>query len=349
MTRDIAAILTLAAFSLAASAQSVPFIDQPLVPSAVKDGGPAFTLTVNGGGFESGSVILWNGSAVSTTHVSSTRLTAQIPASKIASPETALVSVSSGPKLTSNQAFLQVEAPRPVVAFAPSYLSGVVPRALASGDFNGDGNQDIVTWVSNNTIQLLLGNGNGTFQSPITLPVDISEVNQILAADFNGDGKLDLVVLSDREGGSAVYLGDGNGAFQGAQTLPVADDEVVFAAAGDFNGDGKLDLIVPAEQGTPSEAFSLLLGNGDGTFQLEPPNLGSPGFDELAADFNNDGELDLAGIGPGPKIELLLQTSVLATPTGLAFQTIPVATTSQPLSAKVSNISSSPLAIAVFT
>ena len=131
MPRCAALILLFAAACLTGSAQSVPFIDQPLVPTAIKDGGPGFTLTVNGGGFVAQSVVLWNGSPVATTYVSSRKLTAQIPASKIASPETAVISVSSGAKLVSSGVFLQVEATRPAVAFTASSVSAVDPQQLA--------------------------------------------------------------------------------------------------------------------------------------------------------------------------------------------------------------------------
>ena len=131
MPRCAALILLFAAACLTGSAQSVPFIDQPLVPTAIKDGGPGFTLTVNGGGFVAQSVVLWNGSPVATTYVSSRKLTAQIPASKIASPETAVISVSSGAKLVSSGVFLQVEATRPAVAFTASSVSAVDPQHLA--------------------------------------------------------------------------------------------------------------------------------------------------------------------------------------------------------------------------
>jgi len=62
-------------------ANPVPLINQPLVPEAVKPGGAGFTLTVNGTGFVSGSLVNWNGSARDTTFVSTAKLTANIPPS----------------------------------------------------------------------------------------------------------------------------------------------------------------------------------------------------------------------------------------------------------------------------
>ncbi len=58
----------------------VPFVNQPLVPTSVPPGGPSFTLTVNGAGFVSGSVVRWNGGALTPQFVSGTRLTATVPA-----------------------------------------------------------------------------------------------------------------------------------------------------------------------------------------------------------------------------------------------------------------------------
>src|SRR5262245_2397171 len=71
----------------------VPLINQPLVPDAVAPGGAGFTLTVNGTGFVSGSVVNWNGSARASTFVSSSQLTASILASDIAIATTASVTV----------------------------------------------------------------------------------------------------------------------------------------------------------------------------------------------------------------------------------------------------------------
>src|SRR5437879_1172017 len=67
-----------------ATANPVPLINEPLVPDAVKPGSAGFTLTVNGTGFVSGSVVKWNGSPRTTTFVGGSRLTAAILASDIA-------------------------------------------------------------------------------------------------------------------------------------------------------------------------------------------------------------------------------------------------------------------------
>ena len=71
----------------------VPFVNQPLVPSAVAPGGPDFTLSVNGTGFVSGATVNWNGTPLATTFVSSSQLTATVPAANTAVNTTALVTV----------------------------------------------------------------------------------------------------------------------------------------------------------------------------------------------------------------------------------------------------------------
>src|SRR5215831_15286725 len=72
-------------------ASRVPLINQPLVPDAVAPGSAGFTLTLNGTGFVSGSVVNWNGSHLATTFVSGSQLTATIPASDIATAGTASI------------------------------------------------------------------------------------------------------------------------------------------------------------------------------------------------------------------------------------------------------------------
>jgi hypothetical protein len=117
-----------------------------------------------------------------------------------------------------------------------------------------------------------------------------------LAGDFNGDGKLDLAVANGASNNVSILLGNGNGTFQAPLNTAVGVQPIALAAA-DFNADGKLDLAV-ANLGVPTlsaGSFSVLIGNGDGTFQPQQDPLTNPGgpVAVVAADFNGDGNVDL--------------------------------------------------------
>jgi hypothetical protein len=89
-------------------------------------------------------------------------------------------------------------------------------------------------------ISLLLGNGNGTFQSSYVIT---SGPGRLIAADFNNDGNLDLAVADSGRRTVDLLLGNGNGSFQTARHYVPGVDGIALAA-GDFNGDGFLDLAV---------------------------------------------------------------------------------------------------------
>src|SRR5690242_13177977 len=71
---------------------AIPAISE-LIPNSVNAGSPAFTLTVNGSGFNSDAIVNWKGSK--TTFVSGHQLTAAVPASAVATPGTVTVTVTN--------------------------------------------------------------------------------------------------------------------------------------------------------------------------------------------------------------------------------------------------------------
>jgi hypothetical protein len=187
----------------------VPQINQPLVPASTPAGGAAsITLTINGCGFVQGSVAFWNSTARQTTLVSSTQVTATIPPSLFSVRRTASVAVVNPAPGggTSNVAFFQVTSPATQVSLSASSATvSSNPLALATADFNGDRNQDLaVSNEGSNTVSILLGNGDGTFQSHADYATG-AEPAGLATGDFNRDGKLDLAV-ADESGGHGFDL-----------------------------------------------------------------------------------------------------------------------------------------------
>jgi hypothetical protein len=177
--------------------------------------------------------------------------------------------------------------------FAPyvDYPAGHVPFGVVVGDFNGDGKLDVaVTNNADNTVSILLGNGDGTFQPQVAYATGRSPA-WLIAADFNKDGKLDLAVTNAGDNSVSILLGKGDGTFKPHVDYATGGNDQYLAAA-DFNNDGKLDLAVANYD---SSNISVLLGNGDGTFQPQQTYpVGFTPFGVMAGDFNHDGNVDLA-------------------------------------------------------
>jgi uncharacterized protein (TIGR03437 family) len=188
------------------------------------------------------------------------------------------------------------------VVSASADASFLLPSAYASGDprtgtatpvaiadFNGDGKPDLATFTS-----VLLGNGDGTFQAPLTHPF-YNNAYSLIVADFNEDGIPDIAI--SEQVGVHILFGKGDGTFQTPLTLGLAAGTGFYGvmAAADFNGDGHVDLFVTSWS-TPSSPSQVYLGVGDGTFR--PPISVTTGIDFttgiVAADFNGDGAPDLA-------------------------------------------------------
>ena len=158
------------------------------------------------------------------------------------------------------------------------------------GDFNGDGLPDIAVSTLSG-VSVVLGKGNGTFQPPIAVSLPPSTSSSRLAeGDFNRDSHLDLIA-----NGTTFLPGNGDGTF----SAPVAvnsDLDIRSFVAGDFNNDGYLDLVDVGNGYYETQPMQVLLGNGDGTFQTARRFWNLPQIPDkvVAADFNHDGNLDLA-------------------------------------------------------
>jgi len=178
--------------------------------------------------------------------------------------------------------------------------TGTNPTSVTAADLNADSKLDlVVTNAGNNTVSVLLGNGNGTFQTPGVFATGAYPVSAAVG-DFNRDGSPDLAVANLNGDTVSILLGNGNGTF-GTQTTYATGDYPAAVIAEDFNGDNKLDLAVADSNcdaaGTCSATgfVSVLLGNGNGTFQPHVQYASGSGPQALlVADFNRDGRLDLA-------------------------------------------------------
>jgi hypothetical protein len=190
---------------------------------------------------------------------------------------------------------------------ARNFPAGKNPDSVAVADFDGDRHLDLV--VANEgsgTLSVFLGNGDGSFQparnfSAGSVPVSVA------VGDFDGDGHLDLAVVNDTNAGTvSVLLGKGDGSFQTLRTFP-AGYSPSSLVVGDFNGDDHLDLAVTDSYAgnTSTGSVSVLLGNGDGSFQAARNVPVRKPWSLAVGDFDGDGHLDLV-VTHGYDVSVLL-------------------------------------------
>jgi hypothetical protein len=198
----------------------------------------------------------------------------------------------------------------------PYYYAGRVPEGLAIADINGDGKNDIVAADAfGGDVSVLLGNGDGTLQTPVVgyatggypggNPFAFSNYPTVppLVADFNGDGHMDVIVADSFF--SFVFLpGYGDGSFRSTidyyAPVGLKNPFAVGMASGDFNGDGITDYVIGNSKSFAGSrtGITLFLGNPDGSLQTGVPHGGESTTGILShvavADFNKDGKLDVA-------------------------------------------------------
>ena len=284
----------------------VPFVNRPLVPTAVSPGNPGFTLKVNGTGFVSGAIVNFNRVPLTTTFVDTEHLTASVPATAVANAGTATVTAVNPGVATaqSNVVYFQVAAPQPTVNFADAANSPFQipePNGIATGDFNEDGKPDLVI-TSAVRVYVFLANGDGTFAptaaSPMTVPSppydDFASpyVGPIAVGDFNNSGHLGLAVGEPQNEAAVILLGNGDGSFvlSSANFANALGDPTSDIEAADFNADGSLDLAITNQI---SGVSPVVLGYQKGAFNTAG-DLYISGFaeDMAVGDFNADGKLD---------------------------------------------------------
>jgi YD repeat-containing protein len=239
-------------------------------------------------------------------------------------PKIALGTPTTGTLAPGEAAFFQIDPITDGRLVARVHAEGAATRlslwdaqgqVLMHSDGQSAGNPDdqIDLHVSAGTDYLEVENLGGagaytltTTLTPATTPFQPISVGSlpiaIVAGDFNGDGCIDLAVVNKNSNDVSVLLGNGDGTFQEQKTYLVGDSPKAIVT-GDFNGDGRTDLAVANEgsydangnliPGTSS--VSVLLGDGDGTFQNQVQYaVGSGPIALVAGDFNGDGRTDLA-------------------------------------------------------
>ncbi|MBW1839398.1 MAG: VCBS repeat-containing protein [Deltaproteobacteria bacterium] len=174
------------------------------------------------------------------------------------------------------------------------YQIGSIPSSVAVADFNNDQKVDLaVTNSYDDSVSILLGNDDGTFQAAINCNTGMAP-EEVVASDFNGDDKVDLAIANSFDDTISILMGKGDGSFEDGVSYDCGEFPYAMAVA-DFNGDSKDDLAVANGGGLFSSGdVSLLLGNGDGTFQRATSlTAGSSPTDIHSSDFNGDTYADL--------------------------------------------------------
>ncbi len=183
----------------------------------------------------------------------------------------------------------------PSMAFSQGGLNpgGMNPISVAYGDFNGDGNLNLVVANSwSNTVGVLLGNGTGGFGGATTFASGGSYPISVAVGDVNNDGNLDIVVAHAWSNNVGVLLGDGSGEFGRAKLYGTGGSNCPSVALGDVNNDGNLNLVVT---NWDSNNVGVLLGTGTGAFGSATTFAtgGSEPYSVAVADVNQDGNLNL--------------------------------------------------------
>ncbi|CAF1395548.1 unnamed protein product [Adineta steineri] len=159
-------------------------------------------------------------------------------------------------------------------------------------DFNGDGNLDLI--IGGYGLCVKFGDGTGSFSASSVVAADIVSTDMIMTGHFNDDDQLDLVVLHSYDANIKVLLNDGRGDFRLSIEFSTGEySRPESFTLSDFNNDNRLDLTVA---NTQKGNIDIFLQNINGTFSRKITYFtGTFSYPTtiVAADFNNDGQIDL--------------------------------------------------------
>ncbi|HSH02375.1 MAG TPA: VCBS repeat-containing protein [Anaerolineae bacterium] len=196
------------------------------------------------------------------------------------------------------------------------------------GDFNGDGHMDwAIANIDANTVSILLGNGDGTFEPQVE--IGVGEAPRGLAVlDVDGDGDVDVVNTNSAGSGNlSLLVNDGRGRFGSPIYFEGGDGGEWGLAAADMNGDGLMDLVVGSRDSSPT--VRVLLSRGDGTFDFGPAQIVGGGVWMLAVgDVNGDGHDDVVTVnGSNHNGSVLMGDGIgqLAPPVIYGLDALPIA------------------------
>jgi hypothetical protein len=186
-----------------------------------------------------------------------------------------------------------------------NYDLGLPALSVATADVNGDGRLDLLVTDGGSLVGVSMGKGDGSFPLAQTYNSGGWKTNFLAVGDVNGDGHLDLIATSSCESSNtcthgllSVFLGYGDGTFRTPQIYDSGAADARSVVLADVNGDLTTDLVVANNcvhgGDCSSGAVTVLLGNGDGTFQAARSfNSGGQNSTGVAvSDVNLDGKLD---------------------------------------------------------
>ncbi|MES2763033.1 MAG: FG-GAP-like repeat-containing protein [Bacteroidota bacterium] len=178
-----------------------------------------------------------------------------------------------------------------------NFTTSQLPRFITCADFDHDNIPDVIVGSFNCEISYFKGNGTGVFSQPNIYFLNFQTKNGLgLNYDMNNDGNLDLFLIDNTNSTAnniTILMGNGLGNFAHATNYKSSPSTQYSSLLNDFNNDNVLDIAVVSSNG-----FSVLKGHNDGSFENESIISSSSLYGVTSADFNGDGNIDIASTSP---------------------------------------------------